>query len=186
MMRTNETWVQGILPKIYPTLTPRIKRDIQNLPTPDLTGYNYDDSFYIHGEVETGKTILAAHIMLNALRNKYLLGNPSLGIGSYIFITAADMIENISNSFSDPLHTNNVMKTYIHTDLLVLDDLGTFPIYSWSSSVLYNLINSRTENLKQTIITANLSLEDLSLVLGDVRITKRIERSSHIINKQPF
>jgi DNA replication protein DnaC len=186
-MRTKETWISGIYPKIIKNLTPRIQKDLQTIPFPDLSGINHDDSFYIHGEVATGKTILATHIMLNSLKHKYLAGDPTLGIGSYMFISATTMMENISNSFSDPTsNRGGEMKKYIDCDILVMDDFGTFPIYSWSSSVLYNIINSRTENLKQTIITSNLSLDELSGVLGDVRITKRIERSSIIIDKQPF
>jgi DNA replication protein DnaC len=185
-MRTKDTWISGIYPKIIKNLTPRIQKDLQTIPFPDLSNFNPEDSYYIHGEVETGKTILAAHIMLNSLKHKYLAGDPTLGIGSYMFISASTMMENISNSFSDPINKGGEMKKYIDCDILVMDDFGTFPIYSWSSNVLYNIINSRTENLRQTIITSNLPLSELSGIIGDVRITKRIERSSIIIDKQPF
>lgn len=54
------------------------------------------------------------------------------------------------------------VKQYLHCDLMILDDLGTEMITSFSTSALYNIINSRLIGGKKTIISTNLADEDLA------------------------
>lgn len=58
-------------------------------------------------------------------------------------------------------------------DLLVIDDLGTEMVTSFTKSVLYNLINTRILSKKPTIINTNLSLKEIE-ELYSPRITSRL------------
>ena len=58
-------------------------------------------------------------------------------------------------------------------DLLVIDDLGTEMVTSFTKSVLYNLINTRILSKKPTIINTNLSLKEIE-DLYSPRITSRL------------
>ena len=62
---------------------------------------------------------------------------------------------------------------YFSCDLLIIDDLGTELINQFSTSCLYNLINSRLVRKKPTIINTNFSKDELRKKYQD-RITSRI------------
>lgn len=53
------------------------------------------------------------------------------------------------------------MNSVLECDLLVLDDLGSEFITNFSSSVLYNIVNTRIVEGRPTIINTNLSLVEL-------------------------
>ena len=64
---------------------------------------------------------------------------------------------------------------------LYLDDLGDIKITDWGLSQLQVLINQRYEALLPIVITSNLSLEELTEVTGDGRISSRIGRMCKIM-----
>lgn len=53
------------------------------------------------------------------------------------------------------------VKRILNCDLLVLDDLGTELTTSFTQSALYNIVNSRLSAGKKTIISTNLSAEEM-------------------------
>lgn len=65
------------------------------------------------------------------------------------------------------------IERYFDCDLLIIDDLGTEFSNQFSVSTLYNLINSRINRKKPTIINTNLSKKDILQKYTD-RITSRI------------
>ncbi len=62
---------------------------------------------------------------------------------------------------------------YYDCDLLIVDDLGTEVTNQFTTSVLYNIINTRLNRRKATIISTNLSQEDFRRRYYD-RITSRV------------
>ncbi len=62
---------------------------------------------------------------------------------------------------------------YFDCDLLIIDDLGTEVINQFTTTVLYNVVNTRLNRKKATIINTNFSQEDLRHKYTD-RITSRI------------
>ena len=62
-------------------------------------------------------------------------------------------------------YTENVLKSVLESDLLIIDDLGTESLNSMKLSELFNIINTRILNLNQkitkTIISTNLSIKDI-------------------------
>lgn len=65
------------------------------------------------------------------------------------------------------------IKRYFDCDLLIIDDLGTEIINQFTTSCLYNVINTRLNKRKQTIISTNLTQEEFRKRYWD-RITSRV------------
>ena len=61
--------------------------------------------------------------------------------------------------------TNNIYKTALETDLLIIDDLGTESLNSMKLSELFTVINARLLNLDnrvvKTIISTNLNINEI-------------------------
>lgn len=62
---------------------------------------------------------------------------------------------------------------YFSCDLLIIDDLGTEVTNQFTTSVLYNVINTRLNRKKATIISSNLAQADFRSRYWD-RITSRV------------
>lgn len=71
-------------------------------------------------------------------------------------------------------------KSILDCDLLVIDDLGTEFVSQYTTSALYNIINSRMLSGKPTIISTNLGSLDLDQVY-DQRITSRLTNDYTIL-----
>ena len=67
---------------------------------------------------------------------------------------------------------------YLECDLLILDDLGTEFSTQFAVSVIYNLITTRKNKGLSTIISTNLSAEELTKRYDD-RIYSRIVGSDY-------
>ena len=65
------------------------------------------------------------------------------------------------------------MRDIMEADLMIIDDLGTEFATSFTSSELFNIINSRILEKKPVIISTNLSLNDIKEKYGE-RISSRI------------
>lgn len=68
---------------------------------------------------------------------------------------------------------NELIERYFESDLLIIDDLGTEMVNQFSVSTLYNLVNDRLSRKKPTIISTNLSKEEIQKKYTD-RITSRM------------
>lgn len=105
------------------------------------------------GSTGTGKTHLSTAIAKEVINEGY----------SVIY----DSVQNIVGDFetdkfksgydrSEPLGTK-----YLECDLLIIDDLGTEFASQFTVSVLYNLLNTRQNRGLSTIISTNLTAEEL-------------------------
>ena len=72
---------------------------------------------------------------------------------------------------------DNILKSVLETDLLIIDDLGTETLNSMKLSELFTIINTRILNLNnritKTIISTNLGINDIFANYQD-RIGSRI------------
>lgn len=100
------------------------------------------------------------------------------------WITVPDLLLEIRGSFNsaDPQNSEKgiVNEFSDWKKVLVLDDLGAEKSTEWSMATLFTIINRRYENIAPTIITSNLSLDELSRHIGD-RITSRIVGMCRVI-----
>ncbi len=108
------------------------------------------ENLIFRGSPGLGKTHLTMAIVSGVVEKGYL---PVYGSAQNLF--SAVESEKFSGDKTDSL------ETMLGCDLLVIDDLGTELVTSFTRSVLYNLVNTRMLCKKPTIINTNLELEEL-------------------------
>jgi len=119
------------------------------------------------GQVGSGKTYLACCIA-NELIAK---GSPVL------FLVVPDFLDSIKATYNNA----NIYQYTEHelvdgakqAPVLVMDDLGAHNYTEWTKNKLYSILNYRLNHCLPTVITTNISLEDLAEYLGE-RTTSRL------------
>lgn len=120
------------------------------------------------GNTGVGKTFLANCIAKELLDRGYTV----------VYLTAFRLFDILEkNKFgreeSVSYMASNQFEYILDCDLLIIDDLGTELNNSFTSSQLYLIINERLLKQKATIISTNLSLDNLNNNYGE-RINSRI------------
>jgi DNA replication protein DnaC len=77
----------------------------------------------------------------------------------------------------------DLIDKYSNARILILDDLGAEKTTDWSISTLYIIIDRRYSNMRPTIITSNLSIEEIAEEIED-RIASRIAEMCKIIRME--
>jgi len=103
-------------------------------------------SLFFQGGTGLGKT----HISLSIANKVAKKGYGVLYNSTQNFLTAVEK-EHFSNE-----KDGETLLSLLECDLLILDDLGTEFLNQFSTSVLYNIINTRYINSRPTIISSNL------------------------------
>ena len=121
------------------------------------------DSFLLIGGTGLGKTHLSTAIARCVIERGYDVRYDSV---SNVF---SDLEYDKFKSRGDEARRGD---KYLDCDLLILDDLGTEISTQFTVSALYNLVNTRLNRGKSTIISTNLSHSEL-LSRYDERLTSR-------------
>lgn len=108
-------------------------------------------SLFFYGRTGLGKTHLSLSIANEAIKKGY-----NVIYGSVI--NFLNKIEKEKFGRAEDCDTENLL---IDADLLILDDLGAEFTTALTTSVLYNIINSRICRGVPTIISSNLSLKEI-------------------------
>ena len=108
-------------------------------------------SLYFYGRTGLGKTHLSLAIANEAIKKGYTVLYGST-------INFLNKIEKEKFGRAEDLETENML---IDVDLLILDDLGAEFTTALTTSVLYNIINSRICRGVPTIISSNLDFHEL-------------------------
>jgi DNA replication protein DnaC len=124
------------------------------------------------GRVNSGKTHLAC-----ACCNEYITANRT---AKYAFVP--NLLDDLRNSYDRDVVIGypRLMARYCEVDLLVLDDMYRQRPTAWGSEKLVQIIDTRHQNRKTTILTTNKSLEEIRDVdpeQGDA-IVSRLKRES--------
>lgn len=130
-------------------------------------------SLLFYGTVGTGKSFLSGCIAGSLIEKGY----------STVYFSAISLFEQIAketfhSSSRDELY--NLMDVIYNCDCLIVDDLGTENTNSFVASRLFALINERSLRKKSTIISTNLSLEDIRDRYSD-RVLSRIASSFTVL-----
>ena len=105
------------------------------------------------GDTGLGKTFLSACIARTVADNGY----------SVVYESAGHLFSKLERAKFDPTEENRrEAAKYTLCDLLIVDDLGTEMGSQFVTSALYTLINDRLLERKPTIISTNLTVEDLT------------------------
>lgn len=122
-------------------------------------------SLFMIGKTGVGKTHLSLSIAKEVSARGFTVAYGSLL--NYLRIIEKEHFGRAENSQSD---TQQIL---INTDLLILDDLGSEFQTSFYESVLYNILNSRINLGLPTIISSNLTAQELQKNYND-RIISRL------------
>ncbi len=126
----------------------------------------------IRGEVGAGKSFF-----LECVANELLNRNVAV-----CFMPAFELSQNLLEWHLGAFDTKNLMQQiFIDCDVLILDDLGTEPIYqNISLEYMQNIIDVRIMKNKLTIISTNLHTEEFMERYGD-RLASRLVMSSNAL-----
>lgn len=117
---------------------------------------NFDNTFkniVFYGTVGTGKSMMSACIAHSLIESGH----------SVIYFSAANLMDSLSKYTFDykAKEYNTVLSDISNCDLLIIDDLGTEMSNNFTITSLFSLLNERALSKKSTIISTNLTLEDL-------------------------
>ena len=133
--------------------TPR-KRMTQILKVCRDFAENFDShsqNLLLLGGTGLGKT----HLSL-AIANEVLTGDRSVIYGSF-----QNLVNKLSAETFSYSGNTDVSDSILGCDLLIIDDLGTEMSTTFSQSCIYNIINTRIMRGLSTIISTNLTFEEL-------------------------
>ena len=121
-------------------------------------GRYYFNNLFLSGSTGLGKTFLSACIARTVSENGF----------SVVYDTAGEVFarfeaQKFSRDEEDAREARDDTRRYLRCDLLILDDLGSELTTPFVQSALYQLVNSRLTAEKRTVISSNLTMDDVRL-----------------------
>lgn len=132
-------------------------------------------SLYIHGDVGTGKTMLACIIAVEFAHR----------LKSCRFVNVPDLMESL-REFNQIQHRDDdatreeKLRHIYETKRLIVDDLGAEKPSDWTNEILFKIFNRRYNDCSQTIVTSNLPPSKLKNHVGD-RVARRVLHDAEIV-----
>lgn len=132
------------------------------------------DNILFYGDTGVGKTFLS-NCIAKALLDK---------ANSVLYMSAIDLFDCMSSdketdNFSG-IDTPSMESQLFTCDLLIIDDLGTELVNSFTNSKLFHCLNGRLQNNLSTVISTNLTLQELMSTYSE-RIFSRISSSFKLL-----
>ncbi len=126
--------------------------------------FSRDTNLLLRGDTGLGKTHLSTSVARSLIDQGY----------DVIYETAQNVFGDFEMvRFGRISGADDPTAKYFDCDLLILDDLGTELSNQFTVSVLYNLINTRLNHRRPTILSTNLNWTELRQRYAD-RITSRL------------
>jgi DNA replication protein DnaC len=124
---------------------------------------------------KSGSVIMIGNTGLGKTHISSAMGGVIINNGYDVYYsTAVDMMSDFENErFSNVKSENLMTEKYFTCELLIIDDLGTEVSNQFTTSCLYNVINTRLNLRRPTIISTNLMQDELRRRYWD-RITSRL------------
>ena len=121
-------------------------------------------SILMYGNTGLGKTHLSLAIANKVLKKGY----------GVVYDSAINFLRQVEKEhFRRESSNTDTLELLLSCDLLILDDLGTEFHSQFYQSTVYNIINTRMNRKKPTIISTNLDYNEISHIYEE-RITSRI------------
>lgn len=132
-----------------------------------VKNFNSDyQNLFFYGTVGTGKSFLSGCIAKELIEK----GNVVIYFSS---ISLFEILSKNSFDYKAKEELSHLLDDLHNCDLLIIDDLGTELSNSFVTSQLFSCINERHIRMKSTIISTNLSLEEIRQRYSD-RVFSRI------------
>ena len=129
-----------------------VMSDIYNFCKKYAMNFNANSKgIFMAGETGLGKSHLSLAIAKAVIEKGY-----TVAYGS-----AHDFLRTIEAENFGRAENNDTLGSLLDVDLLILDDLGAEFTSPFNLSVVYNIIDTRCNHQKPTIISSNLSLKEL-------------------------
>jgi DNA replication protein DnaC len=111
------------------------------------------------GTIGTGKTHLAISVLKALIADKGVTG---------IFFHFQDLIKKIQNSFNRSVQATemNILDPILNAEILVLDELGASKPSDWVFDTIAQVLNTRYNERRTTIITTNYANREPNLLPG--------------------
>lgn len=145
-------------------------------------------SMFITGGYGCGKTHLSVAILREFISGLEIKKNETGEYGfnkAYmpVFSVVTELLLDIRATFSTDNGKNEklIVDRYGDTGFLILDDLGVEKTSDWSLQTFYTIINRRSNKHLPTVITTNLSMDEIGQKLGG-RIASRVKGMCKIIH----
>lgn len=138
-------------------------------------GKFYFKNLFLSGPPGLGKTFLSACIARTVSEKGF----------SVVYDTAANVFarfetQKFSKDTDDTREAADETRRYLNCDLLILDDLSSEFTTPFVQSALYRIINGRLVAGRQTVISSNLSMEELRRKYSP-QVTSRIEGEYRVL-----
>ena len=147
--------------------------DYMSMMIRECKEYDEKESILFTGNTGCGKTFLSNCIARELIRRYY----------SVVYLTATDMFDILAGSRfngNDDDEAKDRAAYILDCDLLIIDDLGTELINTFTASQMFYCVNERLNRNKGTIISTNLTLGELQDAFTE-RVTSRIMSKYKII-----
>ena len=129
-----------------------------------IVGKEYGSGLYLWGGVGTGKTYTATVIW-----RRYLASQVKV-----IRETYRNILINLRSCFSNDSSESAMVNRYAKAQILMIEDLAACKNSDFSQEVILQIIDSRLENCLPTIITSNISPDNIGKLLGE-RFSSRLK-----------
>ena len=138
-------------------------------------GSFYFDNLLFTGSTGLGKTFLSACIARTVSENGF----------SVVYDTAVSVFsrfeeQKFARDAEDGRAARDETRRYLNCDLLILDDLGSELTTPFVQSALYTLVNTRLQTGRRTVISTNLTMEDLRRRYS-VQVGSRLDGEYHVL-----
>lgn len=130
-------------------------------------------NLFLTGKTGTGKTFLSSCIAKSFLDNGY----------SVLYLSAtslSDALDKAKFKREEDDFNEEYLDFIESCDLLIVDDLGTEYSFSYPQSKIFDILEKRMIEDKRTVISTNLSLEEIA-VKYSIRFSSRIMQSYSIM-----
>ena len=125
------------------------------------------------GKRGTGKTLLATQLMKANTEN----------LRSARFASAIEFFSEVKASYRKDAKESelDVVDNFRRPSLLVLDEVGRRGETQWEDNLLFELLNRRYEDLKDTVLICNFSKEEFTAAIGE-SVASRMRETGGIID----
>lgn len=137
--------------------------------------------YFFSKEKGSGKTRLAASILLAITKTHDMVYDKETKKYKplkIIYSSTADLIGEIKSTFDSEskVKSTDIMDAVKTADLVVLDDIGVEKITDFVEETFTRILDYRVQHKKPTILTSNLSIDELDTIYKNGRISSRVEK----------